>query len=92
MILLYRLVNNDIGIDFSDLFTISSVTSTIEATCISYINPMLLTGQDVTFFFSIRAVNPWNSLPDYVVTAQSLNVSRTSLMISSQVKMTQTDF
>ena len=28
MILLYRLVNNDIGIDFSELFTISSVTST----------------------------------------------------------------
>ena len=29
--------------------------------------------------FSIRSVNSWNSLPDYVVTAQSLNVFKNQL-------------
>ena len=80
MILLYRLVNNDIGINFSDFFTISSVTSTRT----NYINPMLPPRQDVTFFNKI-----W---PFYVVMAQSLNVFKNQLDDFFSDQMTQIDF
>ena len=45
--------------------------------------------QDVTF--SVRAVNPWNSLTVCVVTAQSLNVFKNQLDDFSD-QMTQIDF
>ena len=77
MILLYRLVNNDISIDFSDLFTISSVTST-RGHIYKLYKPHATT-RARCHFFSVRAVNSWNSLPDYVVTAQSLNVFKNQL-------------
>ena len=64
--LLYCLVNNDIGIDFSDLFTIS-VTSIRGHMYKLYKPHATYVHQGKMSLFSIRAVNPWNSLPDYVV-------------------------
>ena len=42
--------------------------------------------------FLVRAVNSWNSLPDYVVTAQSLNVFKNQLDDFFSDQMTQIDF
>ena len=90
MILLYCLVNNDSGIDFSDLFIISSVTST-RGHMYKLYKPHATT-RARCHFFSVRAVNSWNSLPDYVVTAQSLNVFKNQLDDFFSDQMTQIDF
>lgn len=90
MILLYRLVNNDIGVDFSDFFTISSSTVT-RGHMYKLYKPHATTRARHNFF-SIRSVNSWNSLPDYVVTAQSLDVFKNQLDNFFSDQMTQIDF
>jgi len=44
----------------------------LEVICTNCINLMLQPDQEV-ILFSIRAINYWNKLPDYIVTAQTLN-------------------
>ena len=68
MILLYRLVHNDIGINLPDYFC-TSLFTLLEDTVLNYLNPMLSKIQ----FFAVRIVDTWNSLPEFVVEAQSLN-------------------
>jgi len=45
----------------------------LEVICTDCINLMIQPDQEV--FFSIRAINHWNKLPDNVATAQTLNWS-----------------
>ena len=71
MILVYRLLKNDVDIDFNDFFTTPTLTST-RGHLYKLYKPNV-TSRSRSDFFSIRAINHWNKLPDYVVTAQTLN-------------------
>jgi len=72
MTLVYRLLNNDVGIDIIDFFTTSIPTSTKGH--LYKLHKPNVTNRSTSNFFSIRAINHWNKLPDYVVTAQTLNL------------------
>jgi len=90
MITLYRMVNNDIGIDFHDFFSISSVTSTRGH--MYKLHKPHATTRARSNFLSIRAVNSLNSLPNHVVTAQSLNGFKCGLDDHFYEQMTEIGF
>jgi len=75
VILLYRLVNNDIGIDFADFFTVAAVTYTRSHMYKLYKPRAIL----ISFQPDLLIVRLYN-LPDYVVTAQSLNEFKSLLI------------
>ena len=70
MILLYRLLHNNIGIDFSDYFT-RSFTST-RGHSYKIFKPHATTRLRSNFF-ATRSVDAWNRLPEYIIEAQSTN-------------------
>ena len=79
MILLCWLINNDIGIDFADFFTISSVMST-RGHMYKLLNQKPHSTSRVRYnFFLTRAINIWNGIPEDVVTATSLNEFKNNL-------------
>ena len=72
MILVYRLINNNLGIDFNDFFTTPTLTST-RGHMYKLYKPSVTT-RPRSNFFVIRVINDWNNLPDHIVSAQSLNL------------------
>ena len=70
MKLLYRLVHNNIGINFTNYFSGSS-TST-RGHSYKIFKPHA-TSRVRSNFFAIRSIDAWNNLPESVVEAQSVN-------------------
>ena len=77
MIYLYRIMHNNLNIDSTQFFTLSTSTATrghnyklykSHAKCQSRIN-----------FFANRTVNLWNSLPENIVNADSVNSFKNAL-------------
>ena len=66
VIYIYKLVHNLIDMDPASSFTFQPSSITIEVTVLRYLNHMhaLHLYRDATF--SLRVINDWNELPEYI--------------------------
>lgn len=71
MIIVYQLLHKQLNIDTSDLFTIATTTATRGHNFKLFKHHA--TTRARSNFLSIRTINHWNNLPDYVVNASSLS-------------------
>ncbi len=77
VILVYKIVHNIVDLRFDDYFAYAPNVGTRGNSLKLY---PFFAGRNVAFnFFGNRVVNYWNSLPDYVVTAASLNIFKNRL-------------
>lgn len=71
MIMVYQLIHNYFNIDISDLFTTAAL-STTRGHNFKLFKPQV-TSRVRSSFFTSRTITHWNSLPDHVVNAPTLN-------------------
>ena len=77
LILLYRMYHNDLGINFTDYFTTSHVTFTRGHSC-KLFKPHAISRARANFF-SVRIIDFWNNLPDFIIQAHSITVFKNLL-------------
>jgi len=71
MIAVYQLLHKQLNIDTSDLLTVATTTITRGHNLKLYKLPA--TSRVRSNFFSIRSINHWNNLPDYIINVLSLS-------------------
>ena len=71
MILIYRMIYNDIGLELSDFFSTNTCSST-RGHANKFFKPRAVT-RPRSNFFAVRSINVWNNLPENVIAAQSIN-------------------
>ena len=71
MILIYRMIYNDMGLELSDFFSTNTCSSTRGHTN-KFFKPSAVT-RPRSNFFTVRSINVWNNLPENVIAAQSIN-------------------
>ena len=71
MIMFYQLLHNHFSLDTSDLFT-TATSSTTRGHNYKLFKPQA-TSRVRSTFFTVRAINDWNSLPNHIVNALTLN-------------------
>ena len=75
MILVYQILHGLLNVDASFFFSQTTYTPT-RITISKYIRRVLTSLQLArAYTFLNRVINDWNSLPDYIVTADSLRIS-----------------
>ena len=77
LILLYRMYHNDLGINFTDYFTKSHVTFTRDHSW-KLFKPHAISRARANFF-SVRIIDFWNNLPDFIIQAPSITVFKNLL-------------
>ena len=70
LILLYCMYHNNLGVNFTDYFTTLHVTSTRSHSC-KLFKPNAIS-RVRSNFFSIRIIDFWNSLPDFIIQVPSI--------------------
>ena len=75
LILIFKIINNLINLDFSTYFTYNynHQSYNLRRHTLSFKKPNLAKTSVRNNFFSFRCINTWNSLPEEVVTSNSLN-------------------
>jgi len=71
MIALYQLLHKHFNINTSELFTATTITITRGHNLKLFKFPA--TTRVRSHFFSIRSINYWNNLPEYIINASSLS-------------------
>ena len=76
LILLYKILNKLIEVDFDTHFTISQINNTynLRRNSLHIQKPSISRTEIRLNFFSQKIVESWNKLPDNIVTAPSLNI------------------
>ena len=69
--------HNDLGINFTDYFTTSHVTFTRGHSC-KLFKPHAISRARANFF-SVRIIDFWNNLPDFIIQAHSITVFKNLL-------------
>ena len=77
LILLYRMYHNDLEINFTDYFTTSHVTFTRGHSC-KLFKPHAISRARANFF-SVRIIDLWNNLPNFIIQAHSITVFKNLL-------------
>ena len=81
LIQVYKIINNIIDIDCSKFFTFSNYNSIYELRRhrFNLKKPPIAKTSIRNYFFSHRVINTWNKLPNYIVSAKSLDNFKHSL-------------
>ena len=81
LILIYKIVNNLIDLDFSSLFKFNSNLNSynLRRHKLSLEKPKLVKTSVRSNFFSYRCINIWNGLPEEIVTSSSLDIFKQKL-------------
>ena len=77
LIIMFKILNNLVGVDFNDFFSLSIVTKTRGHRF--KLNKPLCSVNARSFSFSCRRINCWNSLPEQLINSESIALFKSRL-------------